>query len=124
MYALGGLNRILVFPNTDAGPAGSGQTAVGVPIPRPGGFDLLGPKARIGGRDGVVVRTAVPETAVQEHRHPHLGEHQVSSTPELAERSHRYPITQAKGVGGGAQRQLRLGIPALVRLHAGPHPGG
>ncbi len=124
MYALGRLHRILVFPDTDAGPAGSGETAVGVPIPRSGGLDLLRPEPGIGRSDGVVVRTAVPEAAIQEHRHPRLGEHQVSRALDLSERSHRYPVTQAKGMGGGAQRQLRLGIPALVRLHASPYPGG
>lgn len=113
-YSTRGDAWVLVFPDPDGQPPRFGEPAIGVAIPLPGGFHLRGPESGISHCHGVVIRTAVPETAVKEYRHLRPREDEVSGAPDFLDRSDRNAVAQTQSMHGGSQRDLWLGVSSPI----------
>ncbi len=121
--SLCGLNRILVLPHSNAGPAGLRKPAIRFPIPDAVALDLLRPKSRVRYGDGVVFRAPMPKTSIEKHRDFGSRKDQVGGTPQVVEWTGRHTVAKPGGMDGRAKRNLRLGVLALIRLHARPNAG-
>ena len=109
--------RVLMFPESQHGPAGLLQVVGGFGVPGDVAGDLVGPVLGVGGGLGVVLGAAVPVTAVHEHRDPALAQHQVCGAGKLRLGPGRHPEPHASPVHRGPYGQLGLGVAAPVALH-------
>lgn len=66
----------------------------------------------------------MPETAVDEHRHPCRTEHDVRATPDARKDTSVNPVAQTRRMQGASERELRLGVTASLALHPLQHLGG
>ncbi len=119
-YPQGGLLDVLVLPYADDAPPVLSKATVGVSVSLDVHRDLLGPEGRIHGRGCVMSRTAVPETAVEEHRDPLTGEDQICGPGEGLDRPSVDPVAEPKLVDSRTKAQLRSRIPMPVGLHRSP----
>lgn len=117
----GGADGILMLPDPDNRPAGFNQPRVRVRITPLVRLDLGAPVIRIGLRVDPVLRTAVPEAAVDEHGNPSPREDHVRASTEGRLRREINAEPQSARVQEPSDRELRLRVPALVGLHIAPH---
>src|SRR5690606_23923984 len=80
-YVTGGPLRILVLPDANDQPTCVGEATVGLRVALTITPDLHRPDFGVGGGFGVMLRTAVPEAAVEEHGHLGPGEDHVCGSP-------------------------------------------
>ncbi len=119
-----GFVGVFMLPDSDADPTGFGEALIGVAVSGSVVGDLAGPERSVGGCDGVVLGTAVPEAAVDENGDAGGGEHHVGGTSEVAQGADRHPVAQTLRMSGRAQGELWLRIASSVGLHARPRAGG
>jgi hypothetical protein len=122
--SIGGFVGIFVLPDSDADPTGFGEALIGVAVSGSVVGDLAGPERSVGGCDGVVLGTAVPEAAVDENGDAGRGEHHVGGASEVAQGPGRHPVAQTSCMSGRAQGELGLRIAPSVGLHARPRARG
>lgn len=104
---VGDFAGVFVFPEPDRGPAKCVQSPVRVGVPRTIGLDLLAPEICIALRPGAVLRATVPETAIDEDGYPCTGENDVGGAPQPGQNWHLETITEALGVQGLTEADLR-----------------
>lgn len=91
---------------------------VSVGITTPVAVNLLVPELRRSALGGpVVLCAAVPEAAVQKHRHPSSSEDEIRRAGYLPERPDVHPVPEAKRVDGRSQRELGPCVATSVRPH-------
>lgn len=94
--ALDGLVRVFMFPYSKHLPARLSESFVGVQVPSSVGVDLPEPPSRVGFGDAPVGRTAMPETAVQEHGNSRPEEHEVCQVIRPGNHLRRKSILRAR----------------------------
>jgi hypothetical protein len=112
---------VLVFPEPQHSPPAAPQQYVRVAVPLNVGFDLVAPPTGIGFRPRGVVRTTVPEAAVDEHRNLDANEGHVRATTG----SWKLPVNsvpQTFGVNRGPHRELTWCVSPRRDLHSPPNP--
>lgn len=112
-----------MLPDSDGDPASVTQHLISLGVTFTIAPDLFAPVSSVRSRLRVVVRTAVPEAAIQEDSDLQLAEDQVSGSADLGEWSDGDAVPHTSRVDGSAQRQLRLRVSAAVGSHAGAHSG-
>lgn len=119
LYTKRCFDHALMLSDSDAEPACLTQTSVGPAITLTV-CDHLRPVAGIGGDDGVVFRTAMPEAAVQEHCNPCRRKYPISGAAQLLERSGEHPVPQAQSMHRRPQRNFGFVVAPAVGPHARP----
>ena len=114
--------RRLMLPDSDRHPTRIRQSPVGIRVSSSIRSHFFSPITRIGHRNGVVLRAAVPETTIEENRHALRWKHQVSRPPEAPYRLCSYPVPEPACMDRGPQCHFRSLVAAAVGKHAGPHP--
>jgi hypothetical protein len=112
-----------MFPEAEHRPSGVFKQLVSLPIPLHVPAELLGPEATVGARGGVVLRTTVPEAAVEEDGDPGASENEVGPAADVWDWGLIDAIAQPKGVNGGPEAAFGLGVTAAVRLEGAAHGG-
>lgn len=120
---LGGADWFHVLPDPDRCEAHLHQVFVRVAVPRSVAFHLVDPELSPSLRRDEVFGTAVPEAAVDEHEKTGTAEDDVGTTTSIEREWDVHPITQSRTMQDGADRQLRPGVVAPIRLH-GPSRRG
>jgi len=92
------LHRILVLPDANYAPSPLGQQSVSLGVTFLCSPNLLGPEAGVRNRHRVVLRTAVPETAIHEDRHFCPREYEIRSSANRFERTVRDSVAQPQRV--------------------------
>lgn len=88
-----------MLPNAEDCPAGADQSEVGVAIPIDVALDLFGPVPAVGSVLTLsVIGAPVPEAAIDEHRHLHLGEDDVGLAAECRDGPAVHEVAQAAPV--------------------------
>lgn len=116
-----GIAGVVVFPESEHGPAvcfqGSSDSGVSRSVRR----DLLVPVVAIGRRAGAVDGASVPEAAIDVYGDPPSGENDVGSNQASAGRSdwEIHPVSETQPMQGLAQGELRSGVAPPVCPHDG-----
>ena len=118
-----GVFRIFVLPAPHHDPSGVDEQRVCSLVPLKGASDLSRPEVRVCPGDRVVLRAAMPEATIQEHRHLRRREHHVRGSSYLLDGSAVDEIAQPTGMGGSTERQLGASVPSAVGAHARANPG-
>jgi hypothetical protein len=92
--AVRGLVSRFVFPDTKNEPTMVCQELISFPVARPGSFELGAPPTGVALRNAPVLRAGVPETSIDEYRHPIPTKDQVSRTPEPLDWSRVHTVAQ------------------------------
>ncbi|RDI23030.1 hypothetical protein DFR72_111161 [Lentzea flaviverrucosa] len=109
-----------MLPDANDCPACILQYRVGLLIPHLVAGDFVRPVGSVGPRDTVVLRAAMPETAIYEDRDSCLCEYDVSSTAYLSNGPSAYAEPQALRMQQGTDGLLWPGVPAPAAQHRPP----
>jgi hypothetical protein len=120
-HAACGTRRVFMLPNSDDIPANGDQQSVYLKVSGTIAGDLRGPVGGVRGRSAVVLRTAMPEAAIQKDRHFRPSEDQISRAPDLGERTCRDPVPEPQRMYSAAERQLGSGVAGTIRAHGCAH---
>lgn len=107
-----------MFPNPDHGPAGVPQNLVDPSIPSHVVSDLVGPEPLIALRAGRMLRTAVPEAAIDVDCHAHSRKDDIRSRSDPGDGFCVLAIAKAARMNSPPDGELRSSVP----LSNTPHP--
>lgn len=111
------LTRIFVLPHRYKQPPRIPQSLLVLDVATLVPLDFLRPVRRVGGGGSVVLWASVPEATADFHGNMGWPENDVGCPPYLWYRAGAHTVPQSEGVQFLPQGQLRLGVPAPVRLH-------
>ena len=111
-----------MLPDSDRHQTCIRQSPVGIRVSSSISSHFFSPITRIGHRNGVVLRAAVPETTIEEDRHGFSRKDEVSGPSKAVNRLCGYPVPEAACMDGGSQCHFRSCVATAVGTHAGPHP--
>lgn len=117
------LDRILVLPESQNGPAEGVQMLVGSSIPLDVPTKFLGPPLSIRLRNAQMLRAGVPEATIDEDRDLGRTEHHVRTSPAHSGQRSVHAITESTSMSLLAEQHLRRGIAAWSAAHALRHLG-
>lgn len=112
------VGRDFVLPDPHAQPPEFPQTGVGVPIPRYVLFEFGGPPLSVSCGKGRVVRTGVPEAAIDEDRDLRTDERDITASPRHFRQWVLGPIPQPQSPELSAKLHLGLGVLRLLPRHS------
>jgi hypothetical protein len=105
-------SRFLVLPHAYNCPAFAFKSVVGIEVASAIPCDLLEPVFRVRtGARATVLRTAMPEAAVDVHRHTSRPEHNVCAASERSQRGTVHTVPKAVGVKQTAEAQFGCRVP-------------
>ncbi len=115
--ARGSRRRGFMLPDAKHTPSGLYEHLVNLPVSRDVAPKLLPPKCRVCSRGRVMVRAAVPETAVEKNGDLTTREHYVSRAADLRNGSRIHAVPKPKTVKFSPQRHLGPGVSRAVCQH-------
>ncbi len=118
-----GYFRMIVLPAPHHDPSGVDEQRVCFRVPLKGALDLSRPEVRVCPGDRVVLRAAMPEATIQEHRHLRRREHHVRGSSYLLDGSAVDEKAQPTGMDSSTERELGTRVPSAVGAHARANPG-
>lgn len=108
-----------VFPDPDHGPASRAEEFVRCDVATTVGFDFLHPPFAVVLRERLVLRAAMPEAAVHEHRNVCTGKDDVgAATLDVGEWGEVDAEAQAHTVKGAPKDRFGLGVGSALEFHA------
>jgi hypothetical protein len=117
-----GEDWIIVLPTPHHDPSCVYEQSVSFVVPLEGAADLPSPEVSVRPRDSVVLRAAVPEATVQEHRHPRCREHHVGGPSYGLDGSTVDEVAQPARMNCAAECKFGTRIPPTVGPHARANP--
>lgn len=115
---VGGFFRCLMLPDAHHRPAGFAKRCVYPSIPGDVCLELRAPELRVGLRPGRVLRTAMPEAAIDVDGDPLLQEHEVGAGAQVRCRSTVLAVAQPSAEQDPANRHLGVGVLAPDSFHS------
>lgn len=109
--------RLLVLPDPTHTPSGLSQMFRRLPVPGLVLEDLGSPPVSVRSWPRTVLRTTVPEAAIDENRDLHCGERNVYGPPRHARHLRADAIAQTSPVQQSPQFQFWVGVLARLALH-------
>lgn len=119
-----GEGRGSVLPVAKNQPSLGPQELAGLRISAPIGSYLVGPVLRVGLRDRVMLRAAVPETSVYKHGDSKPRKDHVCSASQCGDRSAIHMEPKPSSVQQSPEFNLGFGVAPAVRSHAASHAFG
>lgn len=117
LYAVCGLERVLMLPDAHDRPAGSDQCHAVLAVARHDALELRPPVLGVVRWVGRMSRAAVPEAPVYEHSDAPRAKGHVSSTAETRLEDRVDAVPQSPRVQGSSQRQLRARVARAIGSH-------
>ena len=114
---LGCLSRLLMLPNSDAGPSATSEPLVGVGVPTSIRLDLVRPPIGVNMRHRTMPWTAVPEATVDKHGQSQRRKHEVCPPAEAGQWRRVDEVTEAAPVQFTLESKLRRCISPPLILH-------
>lgn len=106
-----------MLPHPQNQPPQADQDLIGFPITSPVPGDLVPPEVGVSPGRSMMIRTPMPKTAVDHHRHPGRRKHDIRRSPNRRHRTPTDPVPKTTTMKLDPNPQLRNGIPTTDATH-------
>jgi hypothetical protein len=117
LNTVGGFGRFDVLPHSDRQPSRLDEVLISVSIARLICDDFGRPVSRVTYRDGVVVRTAMPEATIDEDSHFFSREHNIGGSSKPSQRAPVDEISKPTAMQYAPHRKFWACVSPAVGLH-------